>query len=78
MGDDGCRLFLRDLRVEQGGTTSLGALLSARPAAQEPQPILAVDFAHDEIALTGETKPLAFRIDTRESVEVGSLHVVLL
>jgi hypothetical protein len=65
MVDDRRRLFLRDLRVEQRGAPSLGELLAARPAAQEPQTIMAVDFAHAEIVLTGETKPLAFGIDTR-------------
>jgi len=36
MVDDGHRLFLRNLRVEQGGATSLEELLTARPTAQEP------------------------------------------
>lgn len=71
-------LFLWDLRVEQGGPAALGALLAARPAVQEPKTSLAVDFAHGEIVLTDETKPLACRIGTHESVEVGALHEVLL
>lgn len=65
MVDDGCRLVLRHLRVEQGRATSLGELLSACPAAQESNVVLAVDFAHDKIILARETKPMAFRIDTR-------------
>ena len=65
MIDDGCRPFLRDLRIEQRGAAALGELLAARPAAQEPNAVLAVDFAHGEIVLTRETKPLAFGIHTR-------------
>jgi hypothetical protein len=65
MVDDGRRLFLRDLRIEQGGATSLGELLTARPAAQEPDAVLAIDFAHGEIVLACKTKLLAFGIDTR-------------
>jgi hypothetical protein len=40
--------------------------------------VLAVDFAHGELVLAREAKPLACRIHTRESSEVGSLHEVLL
>ena len=65
MIDDGRCPFLGDLGIEQGGAASLGALLAARPAAQEPDVVLTIDFAHREIVLTRETKPLAFRIDTR-------------
>jgi hypothetical protein len=65
MVDDGCRLFLRNLRVEQGGAAALGELLAACPAAQEPDVVLTVDFAHDEIILAWKTKPLAFGVDTR-------------
>ena len=48
---DGCRLFLCHLRVAQGGAAALGELLAAWPAAQEPDVVLAVDFAHDEMIL---------------------------
>ena len=65
MIDDGRGLFLRDLGIEQRGAASFGELLAARPAAQEPDTILAVDFAHREIVLARETKLLAFGIDTR-------------
>ena len=65
MVDDGFRLFLRDLGVEQGRTTAFRKLLAARPATQEPDVVLAVDFAHGEIVLARETKPLAVRVDTR-------------
>jgi hypothetical protein len=65
MVDDGRRLFLPDLRIEQGGATSFGELLPARPAAQEPDAVLPVDFAHGEIVLARETKPLAFGVHTR-------------
>lgn len=78
MIDDGFRLFLRDFGVEQGSPTSFRKLLATRPATQEPDAVLAVDFAHGEIVLTRETKPLAVRVDTRESIEVGSLHEILL
>ena len=44
--DDGRRLFLRNLGIAQGSATSLGELLAARPAAQEPDAVLAVDLAH--------------------------------
>jgi hypothetical protein len=78
MIDDGRCSFLCDLGIEQRGATSLGELLATRPAAQEPDVVLTVDFAHREIILARETKALAFRIDTRESIEVGSLHEILL
>ena len=65
MVDDGCRMLRRDFRVEQGGATSFGALLATRPAAQEPDTVLAVDFAHGEIGLAWKPKLLAFRIHTR-------------
>jgi hypothetical protein len=65
MIDDGCRMRLRDFRVEQGGATSFGELLATRPTAQEPDAVLAVDFAYREIVLACEPKPLAFRIHTR-------------
>jgi hypothetical protein len=78
MIDDGRGPFLSDLGIEQRGAASLRELLTARPAAEEPDVVLAVDFAHGEIVLAREAKPLAFRIDTRESSEVGSLHEILL
>ena len=65
MIDDRFRLFLRDFGVAQGRPTSFGKLLAARPATQEPDAVLAVDFAHGEIVLTRETKPLAVGVDTR-------------
>ena len=65
MIDDGRCPFLGDLGIEQRGAASLGELLTARPAAQEPDVVLTVDFAHGEIGLAREAKPLAFRIDTR-------------
>jgi hypothetical protein len=63
--DDGHRLCRRELRIEPGGATSLGELLTARPAAQEPDVVLTVDFAYRQIVLARETKPLVFRVDTR-------------
>jgi hypothetical protein len=63
--DDGRCPFLGDLGIEQRGAASLGALLTARSAAQEPDVVLTVDFAHGEMVLARKAKPLAFRIDTR-------------
>ena len=65
MLDDGRGPFRGNLGIAQGGAASRGALLAARPAAQEPDVVLTVDFAHTEMVLARETKPLAFRIDTR-------------
>ena len=65
MIDDGLGVCLRDLRIEQRGATSLGELLATEAAPEEPDAVLAVDFAYREIALASETKPLAFGIDTR-------------
>jgi len=78
MIDDGRCPFLGDLGIAQRGAASLGALLTARPAAQEPDVVLTVDCAHGEMALAREAKPLACRMDTRESSEVGAFHAVLL
>ena len=65
MIDDGRGPFLSDLGIEQRGAASLRALLTACPAAQEPDVVLTVDFAHREIVLARETKLLACRMDTR-------------
>src|SRR5262245_60069285 len=65
MINDGRGVCLRDLRVEPRGAASLGELLATEAAPEEPDAVLAVDFADSEIALAGETKPLAFGIDTR-------------
>ena len=65
MANDIVGFGLRELRIQQGGAASLGALLTARPAAQEPDVVLTVDFAHTEMVLARETKPLACRVDTR-------------
>jgi hypothetical protein len=75
---DGLGIGLRALGVAKRCTLSLGALLATGAATEESDAILAVDCAHGEIALTRETKLLACDIDTHESVEVGSLHTVLL
>ena len=61
----GRRLFLRNLRIEQGRATSLGKLLAARPAAQEPDAVLAVDFAHGEVGVACVLKLLACGVHTR-------------
>ena len=65
MIDDGRCPFLGDFGIKQRGAASLRELLPACPAAQEPDVVLAVDFAHSEIVLARVAKPLAFRIDTR-------------
>ena len=65
MVNDILSLGLRDLGVEQCGATSLGELLTTDAAPQKSDTVLAIDFAHHEIALACETKPVACRIDTR-------------
>jgi hypothetical protein len=60
-----CSLGLRNLGVKQRGATSLRELLTTGAATEESDAVLAIDFAHGEIALTGEPKPVAFGIDTR-------------
>ena len=65
MVDDLFRCGLGQLGVEQGTATALREFLPARTAAQEPDAVLAVDFAHSEIVLAHETKLLAFGVDTR-------------
>jgi hypothetical protein len=65
MIDDGRSPFLSDLGIEQCGAASLRELLTARPTAQEPDVVLTVHFAYRQIVLARETKPLAFRGDTR-------------
>ncbi len=78
MINDGLGFCLRDLRIEQCCAPSLRALLAADATPEESHAVVAVDFAHGEIALACEAKPLAFAVHTRESLKVGSLHVVLL
>jgi hypothetical protein len=58
MIDDGRCPFLCNLGIEQRGAASLGELLTARPAAQEPYVVLTVDFAYRQIVLARETKPI--------------------
>lgn len=65
MINDGCRLFLSDLGIEQRGAASLRELLATGATAQEPDPVWAVAFAHGEIVLARETKSLALGIHTR-------------
>lgn len=78
MIDDLLGFGLRELGMEQGGTAALGELFTAGTAASQPDAVTAIDLAHCEIVLAGATKALACRIDTRESVQVGSLHGSLL
>ena len=65
MIDDGGCPFLGDFGIKQRGAAALGALLTARPAAQEPDVVLTVHFAYRQIVLACKTKPLACRVDTR-------------
>jgi hypothetical protein len=65
MINDRCRLFLSDLGIEQRGAASLRELLAAGATAQEPDLVLAIDFAHGEIGLARETKSWALGIHTR-------------
>jgi hypothetical protein len=78
MIDDILRFGLWELRVEQGAPAPLRKCFTAGAAAQQSNVIMAVDFADAKMALARVTKALACRIDTGESVEVGSLHGVLL
>ena len=65
MINDGLSFFLRDLRIEQCCAPSLRELLAAGTAPEESDAVVAVDFAHGEIVLARETKPLAVGVDTR-------------
>ena len=65
MINNALRLGLCDLGIEQRRATALGALLPTDAATEEPDAILAIDFAYREIALARETKLMAFGIDTR-------------
>lgn len=78
MINDGLGFFLHDLRIEQRSAPSLRELLAAGATPKESDAVVAVDFAHGEIAVAREAKPLAFTVHTRESIEVGSLHGGLL
>jgi len=78
MIDNRCRIFLRDLGIAPRCAASLGALLAAEAATQEPDAVLAIACAHGEMVLARETQPLACGVDTRERIEVGSRHAVLL
>jgi hypothetical protein len=69
---------LWELGIEQGAPASLGAFLSTSTTAEQAEAVMSVDFTHEEIPTCRAAKHLAFRIDTGESVEVGSLHGVLL
>ena len=74
----GLGFCFRDLRIEQRGAPALRELLAAGTTPEESDAVVAVDFAHGEMALAREAKPLAFAVHTRSSIEVGSLHVALL
>jgi len=65
MIDDGRGPCLGDFGIKQRGAASLRELLTACPTAQEPDVVLTVHFAYRSIVLARETKPLAFRVDTR-------------
>lgn len=69
-----------DLAINHEGPENTRPLAAenAKLMTREPDVVLTIDFAHGEMVLARETKPLACRIDTRESTEVGSLHEVLL
>jgi len=59
------RLGLCDLGIEQRRAPSLGELLPTEATTEEPEAVLAIDFAYREIALARETKLMAFGIDSR-------------
>ena len=78
MVEDILRCGLGALHVESGAPASFGAFLSAGATAQQAEAIGPRDLAHGEMGLASATKALACRIDPRESVQVESLHEVLL
>jgi hypothetical protein len=78
MIDDVTRLGLRDLGVAQGRTTTLGKCFPTATTASQAQLVMAVRLAHDEMPLADLAKGLACSVDTSSSVQVGSLHDVLL
>jgi len=69
---------LWDCGVEQRRATAFRACLATGAATEPSETVRALDFAHGEISLTGETTPLACGLDTRESVTVGALPAGLL
>jgi len=68
---------LWELAMEQGAPPQLGARLTACPAAQEPDVVLAIDVAHNELILASKTNPWACRVPTRERSTVGAFQEVL-
>jgi len=68
---------LRQLRVKQGSAAPLRVFFPTGTTAQQANTIVSIDLADDEVAAASLAKQLAFSIDTRESVEVGSLHAGL-
>jgi hypothetical protein len=64
--------------IEQGRMASLREFFLAAPAAQQTNTILTIDLAHGEIALSWASIMLAIDIATGSSVEVRSLHDLLL
>lgn len=64
MVDDRRRLFLWKLRIEQGGASPLGELLSARATAQQANTVMAVHLPDNEVVRARVAKQLACDIDT--------------
>ena len=69
---------LRPLRVQPGGTAACRALLATGATAQQTETVVPIHFPDGEGTGTVAAKQLAFGIDTRESVAVGSFQGVLL
>jgi hypothetical protein len=64
MVDDGRRLFLWELGIEQGGATPLGELLAARATAQQANTVMAIHLPDHEVVRASAAKQLAFGVDT--------------
>jgi hypothetical protein len=64
--------------VQQGRAAAHGACLSARATAQQAAASVSRHLAANAIPCPAPVKELACRLDTRESIPVGSLYDVLL
>src|SRR6185503_20821363 len=61
MADDVLRCGLRPLGVQEGGVTSLGALLPAGATAQQAELVVPIDLAHRAMGLARATQQRACR-----------------
>ena len=68
----------RELGIAEGTPAALRGLRPAGATAQEADAGMAVDLPPDEMAVCRPAQHMAFRMNTRSSVQVGALHGVLL